>query len=50
VTTRELYDIFVQFKENDFHALRVRVDRLILMWLAILAGTIGTLVAVLLKK
>lgn len=49
MTVRELYDLFKEFKENEFHALEKKVDLLLYAIIGALLGVVGNLITLILK-
>ena len=49
MTIRELFDLFMDFKKNEFGHLQNRVDRIFILIITALVGIVGTLLAVILK-
>jgi len=49
MTVKELYDLFIEFKENDFCHLRKQVDWMLYGIIAGLFGIIANLVVLIIK-
>ena len=50
MTVKELYEMFENFKNNDFHHLKCKVDWIFYSIITLLLGTIASLVMLIIKK
>ena len=49
MTVKELYDLFIEFKTNDFHSLRKQVNWMFYGIIAGLMGIIANLIVLIVK-
>lgn len=49
MTVKDVYELFIDFKNNEFQHLEKRVDKIFWFALTSLLGIIGTLIAVLVR-